>query len=248
MKLFFSDLDNTLIYSYKHNIGNNKMLIEEKDGKALSYMTKYTYKSLIQINNNYKFIPITTRTIEQYNRIDFGFCPKYALTSNGGNLLIDNVIDDEWYKQSKTLISDKEDLLQKSRETLQNDKHIIFDIRFVDNLFIFTKSQNPLYTINNIISNIDTSDIDVLNNGIKIYVLPKILSKGNAIKRLKKYLNNNSITYCAGDSLFDISMIQSCDKSFIPNNLLPYINKKDNLIIHNDNSIFSDFIIDSLLK
>lgn len=247
MNIFFSDLDNTLIYSYKNNIGNEKILVEKKDDKALSYMTAYSYNTLKDINNIYNFVPITTRTVEQYNRIDFGFCPKYALTSNGGNLIINGAADICWYKKSRELIADKEAVLQKAAELLQNDKHIIFDIRTVDGLFIFTKSENPTYTMSNIIANINTCDIDILNNGSKIYVLPKILTKGNAIKRLKEYLNINDAIYCAGDSLFDISMIEICDKSFVPDNLLPYISNKSNLTVHN-NGIFSDFILKNLLK
>ena len=72
MIYFCSDLDNTLIYSYRHDIGNEKVLVETKEGKELSYMTKVSYELLKQVSQKKELIPLTTRSLEQYSRIDFG--------------------------------------------------------------------------------------------------------------------------------------------------------------------------------
>ena len=39
MDIFASDLDNTLIYSYKRDIGDNNTLVERYEGREVSYMT-----------------------------------------------------------------------------------------------------------------------------------------------------------------------------------------------------------------
>lgn len=40
MNIFCTDLDNTIIYSYKHNIGNDKINVEIYEDREISYITK----------------------------------------------------------------------------------------------------------------------------------------------------------------------------------------------------------------
>ena len=46
MILFFCDLDNTLIYSYKHEIGSKKRCVELYQGREISFMTEQTYREV----------------------------------------------------------------------------------------------------------------------------------------------------------------------------------------------------------
>ncbi|MDE6056296.1 MAG: HAD family hydrolase, partial [Lachnospiraceae bacterium] len=75
MIIFHTDLDNTLIYSYKHNIGEKKRCVEIYQGREISFVTQETYR-LLQMLSERKgqvlIVPTTTRTIEQYQRIDLG--------------------------------------------------------------------------------------------------------------------------------------------------------------------------------
>ena len=41
---FFTDLDNTLIYSYKHDIGTDKECVEIYNDREISFSTKNTLK------------------------------------------------------------------------------------------------------------------------------------------------------------------------------------------------------------
>lgn len=72
MYIFYSDLDNTLIYSYKHDIGSAKRCAEIYQGREISFMTETTGQLLTQIKDLALIVPVTTRTIEQYARIDMG--------------------------------------------------------------------------------------------------------------------------------------------------------------------------------
>lgn len=50
------------------------------------------------------FIPVTTRTIEQFQRITLfqnEIIPEYAITSNGGNILHNGKQDVTWNKEIK---------------------------------------------------------------------------------------------------------------------------------------------------
>lgn len=42
MRIFNTDLDNTLVFSDKHNIGNKKKCVEINKGREAGFMTEYT--------------------------------------------------------------------------------------------------------------------------------------------------------------------------------------------------------------
>ena len=73
--VFHTDLDNTLIYSYKHELGADKHCVEVYHGREISFITAETERLLQQIKareNQIVMIPTTTRTTEQYHRIQLG--------------------------------------------------------------------------------------------------------------------------------------------------------------------------------
>ena len=81
------DLDNTIIYSYKHDIGNEKINVEIYQGREISFITKKTQELLLMAKEKYMLIPTSTRTVGQYERIDLGIGAfPYALVCNGGIL------------------------------------------------------------------------------------------------------------------------------------------------------------------
>ena len=107
MIVFNVDLDNTLIYSYKYDIGKNKRQVELYKENYISYITDKIYNLLLTLRNNALIVPTTTRTIEQYSRIELGIGNfKYALVCNGGVLLIDGKEGLEWYEESKKIIKE----------------------------------------------------------------------------------------------------------------------------------------------
>ncbi len=68
MYIFNSDLDNTLVYSYKHNIGSDKINVEIYNDREISYITKRTSMLLNSVTKIITFVPTTTRTVEQYKK------------------------------------------------------------------------------------------------------------------------------------------------------------------------------------
>lgn len=219
MIIFNVDMDNTVIYSYKHDIGNEKKCAEIYEGREISFITHKTQELLREISEQILVIPTTTRTREQYERIDLGIgAMKYALVCNGGVLLVDGQEDSEWYEKSLELIKNSTSQLRKAVTLLEADENRSFEVRFIRELFVFTKSDKPLETMKMLTENLDTSLVDVLSNGVKIYVVPKNLSKGNAVMRLKEKLLANKVI-AAGDSEFDISMLQCANVAIAPSKL-----------------------------
>lgn len=247
---FITDLDNTIIYSYKKEIKSNKVIIENKDGKILSYMTTYSYDKLKQINGKVGFIPLTTRSLEQYNRILFidNLQPEYALVANGAILLKNGNIVSEWYEDTLTEILESKDELEKAIKILEQDDLVYYDIKKIDGVFIFTKSRDVKISKEILERSLNKTLIDIHTNGEKLYILPKNLNKGRAVERLKKYLNLK-LCICSGDSEMDIPMLEKADIKIIPSNLEKYIlSNKDVYIVNISSTIFSDEILNRLEK
>lgn len=247
MIYFCSDLDNTLIYSYRHDIGNEKVLVETKEGKELSYMTKVSYELLKQVSQEKELVPLTTRSLEQYSRIDFGSQVKirYALVANGGILLENNKINEEWFKETKKIVGYADEELEKGIEILKKDENICFEIRKVDGLSVFTKSDNVEETIKRLkdVLNLDIVYVDY--NGSKVYIFPEKLDKGSSLKRFRNYMGGKDSFVAAGDSDFDIPMLLAADYGFCPESLV--LPQKES-IVKLANHGFSDEMLKRVLE
>lgn len=89
-------------------------------------------------------VPTTTRTLEQYQRIDLGIgVPEYALVCNGGVLLHQGKEDPVWYQESLALIADAQSELQRAEQWMTEDVNRCFEVRNIRSLFLFTKSNEP---------------------------------------------------------------------------------------------------------
>lgn len=225
MILLASDLDNTMIYSYKRQL-KNRVPVEEKDERVLSYMTAYAYGRLQELPEEICFAPVTTRSLEQYRRIRFpgGREPEYALVSNGGILLRRGEPDSEWYEESKRLAGLAEPEFTKAASLLKRDPGLSFEIRMVDELFLFTKSSSPEDTVAELSGALDLLKVEVFFNGIKIYVVPRSLNKGRMLRRLREILGFPYTVGC-GDSLFDIPLLLEADLSIYPQALTADVEK-----------------------
>lgn len=250
MKAFASDLDNTLIYSYKKDIGKNKVLVEKYKEKEVSYMTNQSYSLLNRIHNKMLFVPISTRSIEQYKRIKLSeqWHPKLALVSNGGILLENGKIDVKWQIESLNLIAQSLEEQEKAIHILKKDSYRTFDIRKVDDLFVFTKSSNAEATIKCLSNELNQNIVSIFNNGCKIYILPKNLDKGTALKRFKtKYGITHLIA--AGDSLFDLPMLNIADVMYFPEALkLNLCNSSCKINIIPERELLSDKMLQDIIE
>ena len=220
MIVFNVDMDNTLIYSYKHDIGIDKICAEVYQGREISFMTDKTREMLREVAKRILVVPTTTRTVEQYKRIDLGLgLIPYVLACNGGVLLVNGVEDDEWYAETLEIIRECKGELEKGEKVLEGDRSRCFEVRNIKDLFLFTKSNEPECSVENLKKKLDLSLVDIFRNGIKVYVVPKKLSKGNAVLRLKERIGAKTII-AAGDSEFDISMLKCVDIAIAPERLL----------------------------
>lgn len=194
--------------------------------KKLSFMTLQALEKL-RIVNEHKdivFSPLTTRSLEQYQRINFfeNKSAKLAFCANGGILLENGVVNKKWYDESMSIAGECIGEFNTGIRYLENDKNVYLDIRVVDGLFVFTKSSLPLITKAYLKEILDDKKVTVYNVGDKVYIFPNILNKGLAIKRIKKIYNFDTVI-CAGDSDFDVPMLREADVALCPEKLGDYI-------------------------
>ena len=252
--VFNCDLDSTVIYSSNKLCDKDKVNVEIYQGREISFLTPKTKENLKLINKKILFVPTTTRTEEQFKRVklDIGNI-KYALVSNGGILLEDGKVDEKWYEESLKLVEYSQGELKKAVDILTHDPERCFDVRYPDNLFVFTKSNDCKTLKEKIEKELNLDIVDVYENGIKVYVVPKKLRKSNAVERFAKKIKAEKII-AAGDSDFDAEMASIADIGIL------HYSQRENIKIYSPNNkilflgeenIFSeeltDYIIENLI-
>ena len=248
--LFFSDLDNTLIYSYKHDIGK-RYLVEKKGDKELSYITEYTYTALkhLFLQENIMFVPVTTRSEEQYKRIEFphGFVPEFAIVSNGGVLLHNGNKEPLWEKLTADLVNEVLDELQRGRKFLEEEGVSFEEVRLVDNVFIYTKCHDVKSCINSLSDLLDLNKVVIESNNEKIYIIPKTVNKGEAVRRFGKAMGADCII-AGGDSVLDLPMLYEADIAVFPQKLRRWCAASfKNAHVVSDNEFLSDAVLKFVL-
>lgn len=242
---FFTDMDNTLIFSYKHDIGTEKVCTEIYEGREISFATEKSLNLIRSLNESLVMVPVTTRTIGQFKRINLGIDFKYSLACNGGVLLIDGIRDDEWYEESLSLVKSSVSEIRKAMDFLEGDSRRYFEQQYIENLFLFTKCHEPRAVISDLLSLLDSSVVKAFNNGDKVYVVPVNLSKGMAIRRFLKRVPLEK-TISAGDSEFDLSMVTSTDEGIVPKNFPFEIEDTSDIYRAHKDMVFSDELLEHI--
>lgn len=209
MNVFFSDLDNTLIYSHRKQIYEKKVLVERLDGKEQSFMTDYAF-SFLRVASWLSLVPVTTRTESQYRRLllQESLHIKYALICNGGKLLVDGVEDPDWTKKTMELVHEELQSLEKLGEQLEDLSGQ--NIRRPESYYYYVKTDEPERICDTLRSKNKYCGIQIEHDHRKVYLFPANVNKGMAVRRfIEKYKIKNSIA--AGDSIIDVSMLNEVD-------------------------------------
>ena len=210
--LFACDLDNTLLISHRKK-QNDDMCVEHVHGKEQSFMTVKSIALLQKLQQEIDFVPVTTRSIEQYKRIKWpdGCEPEWAVTTNGAMLLHNGVADEKWSQRVKLIIDNWRGELQLQYER-QRQLAKYIRCRIVDNsyLFLYCDEAADVKAILELCRK--QTDLTVEGVGRKIYFFPPGLDKGWALKQLKKCLGD-AYAFAAGDSSIDESMLKQANEA-----------------------------------
>lgn len=213
----FTDLDNTVIFSHKYDIGS-KVLTELLNGKEQSYMPENGYRQLQNLPKD-MVIPVTSRTKAQYNRVQLykdKSCTQYSLIDNGAILLVNGAEDIKWTKETEKWLKNDIDCMILLTERYKDSADLLMQDGFM------LRVKGNVSTVTKISEAAEKENLMVFESAGKTYICPRQLTKGNAIKRFKKK-HQVQKCICAGDSIIDISMIRECDRAYFPTEIKKYI-------------------------
>lgn len=242
----FLDMDNTLISSHRHPCQQPFVWVEELKGRNQSYVTQKTYR-YFEKQEDVTVIPITTRSRQQFDRLmdmtdHFGW--DLSLICNGSILLIKGEEDPVWTKESKEISAPDrnayESLLAVVRSRVSSENLVC-----VNPFLFYVKSDEPGEMMKFMQENANLDHLSIYRDARKVYCIPVSLHKGSAVERFRKRFGNK-LTYAAGDSAFDLPMLEMADIALYPETLKCYLEDRKNAIFCP--AIFSDSICDILLK
>lgn len=228
--LIVSDLDRTLIYSHRFfdTEPQPDQCVEIYQDRPLSYMTPTARQTLSRLAYEQIVVPATTRTIAQYQRIDLPAAPyRYAVTSNGGNILVDGQPDQHWSATVRQLIEATSaplaDVLQAQRQRL--DDTWVRSERVAENLFgylVVDESRLPADFVPSWQQWCQPRGWQVSRQGRKIYTVPQTLCKSRAVADIRQRLIETGELHpaapvlAAGDGALDAGLLGYADIAIRP--------------------------------
>lgn len=242
MNAFFSDLDNTLIFSHRRRIRGSRIPVEKLDGKEQSYMTEHAF-SFFQHTDWFSLIPVTTRSEKQYRRLLLpeAFRIQYALICNGGKLLVQGMENREWSEETEETVRKDLPELKELGEQLQ---HLCgHEIHHPESYYCYAKTEWPERICETLKDRNRESNILIANDRHKVYLFPQSINKGSAVRRFAKNHEIN-ISIGAGDGIMDIPMLNEVDYPLAPEPVCGLICNPNTRQLTGE--IFSDQICDEL--
>jgi len=226
--LVASDLDRTLIYSsaalaltMPDARAPRLLSVEVHESKPLSYMTETAAGLLAELGDVADFVPTTTRTRKQYQRIQLpGPAPKFAICANGGHLLVDGVTDPEWHASVTERLARECAPLDEVREHMEAtaDPVWVRKHRLAEDLFVYLVVERELLPedwVKELAVWAENRGWTVSLQGRKIYAVPKPLTKSAAVREVARR-TGATLTLAAGDSLLDADLLLAADRGWRP--------------------------------
>ncbi|GGT62413.1 hypothetical protein GCM10010272_00430 [Streptomyces lateritius] len=223
-----SDLDRTLIYSsaalalgMPDAQAPRLLSVEVHESKPLSYLTEDAAALLEELTAEAVFVPTTTRTRKQYQRIQLpGREPKYAICANGGHLLVDGVSDQDWHESVVRRLADECAPLAEIRAyfTATTDLSWVRKHRVAEDLFAYLvveRERLPEEWLKRFGEWAEDRGWTVSLQGRKVYAVPKPLTKSAAMREVARRCGAG-LTLAAGDSLLDADLLLAADRAWRP--------------------------------
>ena len=241
--LLASDLDNTLIHSYKHK-RDGDMCVELLNGEQQGFMSEKVYDKLSALPDNVELVPLTTRSVEQFERIKLpDGCYRRAITTNGALLFENGVQDTSWREKNLRYAAELMPLMKKLRAELSDDPQLNV-VRIVDEMYLYISCADSSLVDSYMKRFEHITELDVMASGRKIYFLPPKINKGKALQRLTEH-EEHSLIAAAGDSTIDLPMLEIADHAIIPRELDGLL-KNPNRNVYRGDGDFAEFVIEVL--
>ena len=219
-----SDLDRTLIYSSAAMRLGEPVLapvcVEIYEGRKTSFVSPIALAGLAEVSQRVDVVPTTTRTVAQYERISLpGVRTPFAITTNGGRLLVDGVPCPDWDREVAGRLADSaayDDVSLALAGPL--DRPWVLKVRDAEALFVYTVFDRTLAEPD-WFAELDSVAVrlgwSLSVQGRKAYVVPSALTKEAALAEVVRRTGAARVV-AAGDSLLDRGILEAADVAIRP--------------------------------
>lgn len=231
MTIIASDLDRTLIYSpaalalaVPDAAAPRLLCVEVYEGRPLSFLTETAAALLADLAGRVHFVPVTTRTREQYGRVRLpGPPPRYAICANGGHLLVDGEADAGWRARVGRELAVGSAPLAEVRAHLERaaDPAWLRKLRTAEDLFAYLvveRAAVPEEWLKELGEWAEGRGWSVSAQGRKVYAVPRPLTKSAAVAEVVRRVGAPAAdgVLAAGDSLLDTDLLLAADRAWRP--------------------------------
>ena len=243
--VFASDLDNTLLYSRSHK-REGDICVEHIEGRAHGFMTPLTVERLREVVRRLCLIPVTTRSIEQYKRIEWpaGLTPEYAVTTNGAMLLHGGEADAAWREAHDALIAPAREEIARCHALYLGDPAFI-RCRIVDDAYLFVYCADGVDAREMAEECRRETSLRVEPSGRKIYFFPQRLTKAAALRELCRRFSPRKV-YAAGDTAIDAPLLAAADRAFAAKTLA--MEDAAHIRRHTGEGVFAEWLLGEILR
>lgn len=199
------------------------MPAEQIDGATSAFISEQALQLLKTLPEDVMFMPVTTRTIEQYRRITVfqtELVPAYAVTSNGGNIIVGGEVDREWNRRIHEQVRRDGAHAEEARQVFGQvlDEDWVVNERFCDELFyafMIERDRMPLEQVLEKARIMREMGWEVSIQGRKIYLVPAAVNKQAAVEHIRNLTNGGAVV-ASGDSLLDRCLLDYADYAIAP--------------------------------
>lgn len=226
--LVASDLDQTLLYSpvaAARGPHRPSRVIEVLDGRNISLLAVQAEQGLVELARRAVFVPATTRTRAQYERLDLPLRSPYAVVASGAVLLVDGEPDLPWSRSVADRLSAQSAPAGALHEVFQDylDREWLLRVRVADDVFFVVTVNSALLHAEELGAVADRCGAlgwRVVHQGSKLYILPSGLDKTAAVtlvaERIADEGRGDPLLLAAGDTLLDWGLLAIATHGWIP--------------------------------
>ncbi len=219
--LVATDLDRTLIYSRgaleaHGDTRRDLVVVERHDHKDASWMTTAAARTFAGLSDRALVVPVTTRTPEQWHRVRLpGPAPRYAITANGGILLVDGRVDHSWDATVAAELARAAPLAEvweHASQVCRPDWTV--KLRNARGLFCYAvlhRKRLPVSFLAEAAGWAEQRGWQLSLQGRKLYWVPRSLTKSAAVAEVARR-EGTGTTVAAGDSLLDVDLLDAADR------------------------------------
>jgi hypothetical protein len=223
--LVATDLDRTLIYSRgaleAHGDTKRSLVaVERHEDKDSSWMTTGAAAAFAGLHAAAFVLPVTTRTPEQWHRVQLpGPAPRFAITANGGILLVDGDIDHSWDRTVAAELAQAaplSDVWEHAGQVCRPEWTV--KLRNARGLFCYAvlhRKRMPPGFLAEAAAWADARGWQLSLQGRKLYWVPRSLTKSAAVAEVAKRVGAATVV-AAGDSLLDTDLLENADQGIAP--------------------------------